>query len=260
VVAAAVDLPATPTACGENGQGLFNWLISVDTVNKTVTTGGAPQSTDPFGVGYCFFNQTIGSNHVGPVTTTATFTGNNTFTTAPLKETLNIPIFQKANNYTDVVILPISGAYFNDVTVSNDGNCIGAVNNNSLTPDTCVDSNPRGADSCSRWHTAGSLDGYITLANADMVPIALLNGESLCVLLLGLQGMTTCGEAVTKPGGMGGGNYCSTGGSCTDSFWLSADFAASAVTVNEDAGISVCAPFDAGGGSTGTDAGHKDGG
>ncbi len=249
VVSAGVDLPASPdaggAACGENGTGLFNWLLSVDKANNQVITGGAPFSPDPFTTGYCYVNGTVAGTPVAPSTLKATFNCN-TFSTEPLTNVLQIPIFVAGGG---AVILPINGASLNDVTVSDDGNCIGAVNNFASSPSSsgaCVDPLAFGAGSCSRWHSAGSLGGYITLAQADNVPIVTLGGESLCVLLTGDNNGGTPPKCTTA--GLSDGNYCAPKGStpgkaCTggDSFWLSAQFAASAVNIQpKGMGPAIC--------------------
>ena len=241
VVTAAVDLPSNDAgACGENGTGLFNWLIQVDQANNKVTTGGAPPSADPVTTGYCFVNSVVGGTMISPSVLTPHFTGN-TFTTTPIPGTLNIPIFVAGGGE---VLLPLNGATFSDVAITDDGNCIGQVNNNSIMPTSagpCTDSNATGQGSCSRWHTAATLGAYITLAQADMVPVVTLGNESLCVLLTGQNnGMNKCPTAALTMG-----NYCSKtlqAGGCNDSVWLSAQFAASAVNIVPGAtsGVKLC--------------------
>src|SRR5579859_3364768 len=54
--------------CGEGGDGSFSWLVHFDVAGKQVTTGGAPPTTDPFHVGYCFVNEQITGLDVKPVT------------------------------------------------------------------------------------------------------------------------------------------------------------------------------------------------
>jgi len=252
IVTNAVDLSVTDAgdSCGENGVGLFNWMLSVTKTSATtgtVVTGGAPASTDPFKLGYCYVNTTIQGFQVGPINLTATFTGPNTFNTNAYADTLRIPIFIAGGG---VVLLPIHAAAFNDVTITNDGNCIGAVNNASIAASAtgpCTDSNPNGVDSCARWHTAGSLGGYILLSEADKVPVVTLGNESLCVLLT--SDMTTASPPTCTAQGLSAGNYCSTTHSaCSngDSVWLSAQFAASAVNITKGAGIPACNGGDAG--------------
>ena len=230
VVTAAVNLPPD-AGCNEQGSGLFNWLISVDKTKGQITTGGAPASTDPFKLGYCFVNGTVVTTKITPSTLKATFTGNKFSTEVTPK--LNIPIFLAPSGQ---VILPISGATLKDVAVSPDGNCIGAMNQASLIAPGCVDNAASGASSCSQWHSAGTLGGYITLADADTVLVQLLS-ESLCVLLTHMgDGAAPVQHCV--PAALHTGNYCSGSGgtlgkACTggDSYWLSAQFAASAVKI-----------------------------
>jgi len=260
VVSTAVDLPAATDAggapCGENGTGYFNWLLSVDKANGKVTTGGAPPSTDPFSLGYCYLNGTVEGTKVAPVSVNATFTGNS-FTTDTLTTTLNIPIFL-VGTPPGAVILPIRGVSMHDVTISTDGNCIGAVNNLASIPPSpgaaCSDPVPAGTDSCSRWHSAGAFGGYITLSDADGVLVQALN-ESLCVLLLGAGESDGQSPAHCKSGYGSMGNYDSkTNQPATagDSFWLSAQFAASAVNIAPKTSNSLCNGGTFGSGGTGS--------
>ncbi len=256
VVSNAVDLPASPDAggapCGENGTGLFNWIIQVDKANSKIITGGAPPSTDPFGLGYCFIRGMVAGQPVAPITVPVTFKGN-TFASQPLSGTLNVPIFlppplPKGSS----IILPISAIELNQVTISEDGNCIGSVNNAGSIPSAsgiCDDPVTSGPTSCSRWHSAGVLGGYITLKQADAIPIVSLPGmDSLCVLLTGQSNGAATMAQCTPAALATGGDYCAgnpvgtAGHPCKggDSVWMSAQFAASAVNVNAGAGVALC--------------------
>jgi hypothetical protein len=100
-----------------------------------------------------------------------------------------------------------------------------------------------GVGSCSEWHAAGALGGYITMVDADTVEVQLLN-ESLCVLLAGtapaLSMVGTNGYRQCTAAGLKAGDYCSTthkAGGCNDSVWLSANFAASAVKIATGKGV-----------------------
>jgi hypothetical protein len=77
------------------------------------------------------------------------------------------------------VVLPLSKSKVTGVTLSPDGNCIGSYNPDGVlapsTSNTCADQDPA---SCQRWHTAGSLGGYITLQEADGVLVVDL-GKTL---------------------------------------------------------------------------------
>jgi len=236
-VDARVSLPQTPDAsCGEDGSGTFNWLITVDHERGTVTTGGAPFSTDPFDQGYCYARSKIGGVAVEPVTMSATFAGD-TLQTGPASATLNLPIFFSQTDITDLVILPIRQAAFRDVTISADGDCIGSVNNRALQAGTCTDVDPRGPESCARWHTAGVVSGYIRLDDAEKIWVAPMS-ESLCALLTGTSDNGHCPAAALTTG-----DYCSatnSAGGCRDSVWTASTFAASAVNINDGSGIAVC--------------------
>jgi len=244
VITASVDLPATTGAtCGENGSGLFNWIFQVNQTSATsgtVLTGGAPASTDPVNVGYCFVNSTIQGFQVAPATLTASFT-NDTFSTSAYTQTLTIPIFIEGGG---AVLLPLHQLAFHSVTISSGGNCVGAVNNDSITPSSsgvCTDTSPTGPGSCARWQTAGALGGYILLSEADKVPVLPLGNESLCVLLTGDE--DTSNPPTCSAAGLTAGNYCSsTQSACVngDSVWFAAQFAASAVKISTGAGVTLC--------------------
>jgi hypothetical protein len=249
--------------CGEHGDGAFNWLIRIDKTAGTATTGGAPPTTDPFGVGYCFANAVAAGSciHVTPITAPIMLSGN-TFSTAPVDK-LNVPIFVSGDR-NSLIILPISYVAVKNVTFSADGNCIGGFNYAALDKD-CNDS--RG--DCDRWTTAGSLGGYITLEEADQVPIPQLGGKTLCVMLTGstpgTDGLHCKRDANNKI--MFTGDFCSTTkmpGGCGDAYWMAATFAASAVKVDDASSDPLCngATTNDGGASCGTmtDAGGGDAG
>ena len=246
VVNGGVDM--NEKQCGETQTGDFSWLLSFDTAKSTLTTGGAPPcdianspSCDPFTTGYCFVNKTVSGIAIAPVTTPITKGGDGTYSTATIAS-LNIPIY--FGSPPAIITLPINNASLSGVKISTDGNCIGSVNTKALQAD-CTDS----YTGCSKWLTDGAVTGYVTLAQAEKVHVTLLN-ESLCVLLSSEAhpvvaagtGFKSCildasGNPTEK------GNYCSSPagpGGCQDSFWLAATFAASAVTINNGAGVADC--------------------
>ncbi len=245
VVTKGIDLKSKD--CGEHGDGAFNWLLRVDRTANKLTTGGAPISADPFGAGYCFYNHITPSGiAVAPIVQDIKFTGD-TFSSVAPSPLLNVPIFLG----TSIIVLPLSDAKLDNVTISKDSNCIGAFNLAALDSD-CSDD----PSTCAKWKTAGSLGGYITIEAADLVPVDVLN-ESLCVLLT----QATKDPTTTPPGRcprVDGkltqkGDYCSTtkmAGGCQDSFWLAATFAASAVKINDGKTTDTCIP-----GTSVTDAG-----
>jgi hypothetical protein len=243
--------------CGEGGDGSFNWLMRIDTAKGEVTTGGAPNSSDPFHLGYCFAHEIVNGLSVAPVAVGLTMTGR-TWSSQPIPK-INVPIYSPANGGVPI-ILPITAARLQNVTITPDGNCIGTYNAAGVatpTPGTttCVDQAP---DLCERWHTAGSIGGFITLQEAEQVFVRQ-EQETLCALLTVGLGQTNCPTdaqgRVTATG-----DYCSTTqtpGGCADSYWLAATFAASAVVIDDSPTDSTCtgAVFGGDGGTTGGGSG-----
>jgi hypothetical protein len=227
--------------CGEDGDGLFSWLMQIDTANKTVTTGGAPPVADPFTTGYCFVNGTVTGLQVGPTMTTYTLNSDGSLTTAVIPNLL-VPIYAPGADggpSNTAIILPLSNVQVKNVTLSESNNCIGNYNPDSVVSDggACKDFDD---NTCERWTTAGSLAGFITLKQANTVLVPQ-EGESLCVLLTNSQsidpnspmGFTKC-ETDSSGNVMATGDFCSTtmtAGGCADSDWLAATFAASAVKI-----------------------------
>ncbi len=242
VVTKGIDLNAKQ--CGEKGDGAFNWLLSIDKATMKMKTGGAPKTADPFGVGFCFYDHTTASGIlVQPVVQDIKFTGD-TFSTVTPSPLLNVPIFLGES----VIVLPLSEAKLENVTISKDSNCIGSFNAPALDSD-CADD----PSSCAKWKTAGALGGYITIEAADKVPVDVLH-ETLCVLLTQATKDPATGGCPRTDGKLTQkGDYCSTtkkAGDCADSFWLAATFAASAVKINDGKSTDTCVP-----GTSASDAG-----
>lgn len=243
VVNSGIDL-AQPS-CAENGKGLFTWLLRVDKSAGSIVTGGAPPSSDPFGQGFCFASFEIGGAKVQPITAKIELTGD-TFKTLE-RQNVNIPIFL-SEALSSAIILPIRDARIEGVTLSADGNCIGAFNAAALDQSCTED-----RSLCSKWTTAGALGGFITLEEADGVKIKDIGNKSLCAFLASDSGLVcgrdAAGKIVYK------GDFCSTDkspGSCQDSVWLAATFAASAAKIFEGQGVvegcsgAITNPVDAG--------------
>jgi hypothetical protein len=232
--------------CAEQGKGLFTWLLQVDRKNNTLTTGGAPPPDDPFGQGFCFARFDLGPTKIAPITTKVVFDGDTFHSTEPQK--LGIPIFID-QRIESVIVLPITDVQVQGVSISDDGQCIGHLNPLALDPQ-CMDDSL-----CAKWQTAGALGGYITLEEADAVKIAILNNKSLCAFLSGE--IESCAR---DPGGKISfkGDFCSkdkTPGSCADSVWLAATFAASAAKIFDGQGtVPGCSGI-----ATGTDGGNEGG-
>ncbi|MDB4942100.1 MAG: hypothetical protein JWP97_1634 [Labilithrix sp.] len=248
VVTLNIDL--AEKSCGENGKGLFTWLLRVDRANGTLVTGGAPPPNDAIGQGFCFARFDSGALKVAPISTKIAFEGDTFRSLDPQK--LSIPIFL-SQDIGSVVLLPISDVRLEGVTISEEGQCIGKLNRQAL------DSNCFDDSLCSKWKTSGSLGGYITLEEADQVKIRDLNNKSLCSFLSGESDVCARdaqGKIVYK------GDYCSVDkqpGSCGDSTWLAATFAASAAKIFDGQGVieacsGAAAPADGGADASGADA------
>jgi hypothetical protein len=232
--------------CGEGGDGSFSWLVRFNPSTGQLTTGGAPPTDDPFNVGYCFVNATLSNIQVTPVTVTMTKGSDGTWSSDIIPK-LNVPIYVHGDP-SNVVVLPLTKSKVQGVTLSTDGNCIGSYNPNGVTNPQpngqCLDQDP---SSCQRWHTAGSLGGYITLKEAEGVYVADLS-KTLCVLLTQGSATTNGGKncATDAQGNVTAkGDFCSTTDSaatptCADSFWLAATFAASSALINDGSSVAAC--------------------
>lgn len=235
IVAGIVAGAVTPgnAGCNLNGSATFNWLIQFDTAASTIKTGGAKPVADP-NAGYDFVDEMVGGKHLAPITYTGvTPDASGNFTVATGTD-LFVPIYLDAAG-TSVVILPLKNSRLTMGKLSASHNCIGSYNADKLDPaNSCL------PDSKTKAFVDGaSLDGLITLEDADTVIVSSLN-ESLCVLLS--QDPATYGEknamGVTVCKRTGGtinfqGDTCAmAGGTCKDSVALSANFAASSVKIN----------------------------
>ncbi|WP_394830866.1 hypothetical protein LVJ94_30590 [Pendulispora rubella] len=235
--------------CTEKGAGSFNWLFRVERTAGTDTgkleTGGAPPSPDPRGKGFCFYNHKAGDIQVNSAKADVTFTGD-TFTSGAI-EKLNVPIFLRGD-VKNVIILPLSDVIIQNVTLSENNNCVGRFDLKALDESCGEDPSV-----CTKWKTAAALGGYITLEEADKVDVVDLT-QSLCVLLTkadggsDAKGIKRCPRDADNKLNLNDaqkGDYCSNPkgpGGCRDSFWLTATFAASAVTINDGAGVVECNP------------------
>jgi hypothetical protein len=254
--------------CGEGGDGSFSWLLRFDTNAGTLVTGGAPPTADPLNTGYCFVHGTIAGLQVEPATIRVTKAADGTWSSDPI-DRLNVPIYVQGS-LSNVVVLPLSKTTLRGVTLSDSGNCVGAYNPAGVTSPNamgvCIDQDDK---SCQRWHTAGSLGGYITLKDAEGVNVQLLH-QTLCVVLTGGTATINNGaNCATDANGdiVAAGDYCSQtdsaaveGGSCHDAFWLSATFAASAALITDGSSVPSCNGSMVGPADGGAESGRADGG
>jgi hypothetical protein len=224
--------------------GGFNWLLSLNVSTHTITTGGALPVADPYGTGYPFLNETYGDAgiHVAPVCFDAGIseknaTGEITFSSAPGTDVLNVPIFlgSTAQDLAEPTILPLHGAEFYDVTISEDGNCIGDINQGWYAYAAGCSDNFLGT--CPKWYTAGAVGGYLTITETNKVQVRDANASLCALLVYGAVGIATCKSTDDHSG-----DYCSLTqkpGGCNDSFWFAATFAANAVKI-ADGGSPAC--------------------
>jgi hypothetical protein len=229
-------------SCGQNGDTLFNWLMTVDTAANTLKTGGATIPTDTTGAsGFCYRSDTQSGLSLTPVTAPLTKAADGSYSTTTPIPTLNIPfgVAGVAGGAPSIVVLPLHNLQISDMTVSENGNCVGSFKTSNTTidgPPACTD-----ISGCQRWNTSASLGGYITLAEADNVEVVQLQ-ESLCALLSIYQEGTkdaSTGKCTTNATGfVAQGDWCSTTNgpataTCADAYWLSSTFSASAVKIND---------------------------
>jgi hypothetical protein len=228
------------TSCQLDGTATFSWLLQFDTVAATLKTGGAKPVANP-ALGYTFDDEQIVQGpttfHVQPITyANVTPDGTGNFS-VPAGQNLVMPIFLDAAG-TQAVILPLRQARLVMGTLSSNDDCIGSYNaagldpSNSCQPDA---THPAFID-------AGSLDGYITLEDADTVIISTLS-ESLCVLLSGNAALYGTGAStnVCKRDASNKiiyqGHWCSATNSaatstCADAEPVVGNFAASSVLID----------------------------
>lgn len=221
--------------CGEQGAGSWSWLIRLDKQKLTLTTGGAPPSTDPFKLGYCFFNSQKDGTKIGPSTNVPVrLDEGGTVFSSGAAEKLLMPLFV-GGDPKNAIILPISDFAVRNVKLSDSDNCIGSLNAKALDG-SCKEN----VAACSKWRTAGSMAGFIALEDADGIQVAAF-GKTLCALLTKHSGAKCprdgAGNITLK------GDYCGVtrkACDCRDSFWVAATFAASAVRIHDGSSVPEC--------------------
>ncbi len=228
-----LDLPV----CNQNATGTVSWLLQFDTTAMTLKLGGAKPVATPTD-GYAFVDAMIGGAHVQPATFSDVSPDAMGRFAATTGVDLVLPIFLDAAS-TSSIVLPLHQARISTGTLSSHNDCIGTYNAAGLDP----------ANSCTPDSThpafldAGSLEGFMTLEEADKLPVAAIN-QSLCVLLSGNATMygvpSAMGVTVCKRDASGQilfqGDWCSTtnlaaSGGCADASQLRANFAAGSVKI-----------------------------
>ena len=215
--------------CNLNGNGTFSWLLEFDTETGKLKTGGAYPVDDPT-AGYCFVNATLSGSDVAPLVIDAKPDADGKFSVTVGGDVV-VPIFLTSKD--DYVLLPLSNAKIINATLSGDQNCMGKYDSASLDPSAmCLPP---------AFVNAASLDSYVTLENADTVPIASLK-KTLCALLTGEDDgdatMKHCkrdaNNVITSKGDWCAATDAAADANCADAFKLGADFAASAVEITGD--------------------------
>jgi hypothetical protein len=250
--AVTLNLPACYLNSTQKG-GLFNWLASLDTDTGKLTTGGANVPASPTD-GYCFLKQTVGTTMVEPITIDTDFDkATNKFSTKGLIAKLVVPIYTADPNKPegkgkDPILLPLSNGKIFDVTLTENGNCVGRFKGEDGELDeNCqtITSDPKD-DASYQWVDGAKLEGTITLEEADAVDVVDL-GASLCTLLTNkkqdaadAKGIKRClrtADNLIEYDKMKSPEI--EGDGATAFVTLKASFAASAVKVNETCPLSV---------------------
>jgi hypothetical protein len=222
-------------ACLEAGNATFNWLLQFDTAAGTLKTGGAKPVSNP-AQGYAFDSEILAGKQIAPVTYGVKLDAAGIFAVGA-GQALNMPIFLDQMG-TNAVVLPLQQARFPMGQLSLNHDCIGHYNAAGLDPtNSCT------ADSTHPLFIgAAAIDAFITLEDADKVPVSAV-GETLCVLLSGSAsmygtpgaGITVCKRNATNQILYKGG-WCSTTNqpatpTCADAEHLTGNFAASSVLI-----------------------------
>ncbi len=253
----AIDPNVNPT-CANGGAESFTWLIQVDSAKKEIKTGGARASTDN-GKTFGFLDESVDASKLNDICpgflsaaevtagvpvdlrpVTKPYTETNGALTTEKIDLVNVPIFDSSGL---PIILPLRSAQIKDMTIK--GSCVG-----KFEKDYWCDGTTLG------WTTGGAIVAKMTADEADRVPVKSAGCQSLCAILVN-DSTKTDGKRCKK--GSDGkvpeiGTHCSKeGGTCKDSFLLSATFGAYGVNIT-----TVATPGDAGGDTGGDDTGGGD--
>ncbi len=222
-------------SCNVAGMGTFSMIAQFDKTTGKLKIGGAFPEANPEN-GYCFIDDP--ANEVAPVEVDSNLAADGSFETEVI-DRIVVPIYVDMAG-TQIVYLPLRQGRFLTGKVSADQNCVGSFNGKNLKPEENCE--PKPDEGLERFINGASLEGFITLEEADAVDVDLV-GSSLCVLLSG-DG-TTYGDGADpiqrckRDNGaiLLKGDWCSTtnsAGGCQDAFRLEAELAASAVEVRTD--------------------------
>jgi hypothetical protein len=224
--------------CYQYGKAQFNLLMQIDTAQKTLTLGGGvPQALigDPKdGTCWADFVDSTSSLEVKPVTTPYTESADGL--TAELADFV-MPIYlEDETNVDSYVLVPLHEMTFS-AKLSEDKNCVGRYAHETLDYDVAL---CKPAQDQFAWQNGGRYEGYITVEEADNVMVVSL-GQSLCVVLTGdpakwkgTNNDCKTSTGFTAEGGLPKGDWCAatnSEGGCQDAWYLSIDFAASAIDI-----------------------------
>lgn len=227
--------------CTEIGDGTFTWLFEIDPAAKTLKTGGGLPMTDPK-AGSCFVSLPTAALPVGPIEVPITIDQNDTHITAKDID-VNVPVFRTATDLTNPIILPLHSVDLDATFTDDSHNCIGSHRFAELEAGNNCRPDEKAVPPERAWNTAGTLDGYITVEEADQVTIDELGGATLCVVLAGGVGTKWNGpEKNCKSstpwlaGERPEADWCSTTDSaatatCKDAYRLQGKFAAAGTKV-----------------------------
>ncbi|MEZ4313493.1 MAG: hypothetical protein R3F14_36180 [Polyangiaceae bacterium] len=218
--------------CNLNGNGNFSWLMEIDTAGAIKTGGGKPvvSPTD----GYCFVAQSLSGTAVAPLESTDLTIDGAGLMNMPTGGDVVIPIFLDAAA-SSYVLMPLKQLRILNAQLSEDQNCVGHYNADTLSPDNGC--KPGGG--VTRFTNGGAFDGHVTLEDADAVIVAALN-QSLCVLLTGDPGNGQTPKKCSRDANgnlIAKGDWCSEtnmAGGCQDALQVTGSFAASGVQINGD--------------------------
>jgi hypothetical protein len=228
-------------ACGLLGGGDSSWLLGFDLAASTLTVGGAPPPADASSP-YALADQTIQQGTrtiaIAPVTYSLSVGADGSFSTTAAQD-LQLPMFFPGSGPTEdgPHALTLHALTFSNMVVSATHDCIGSYD--PAIFDTQKDCNA-GTGATTYVH-AGRLEAYISLEEADTLPISTLD-ETMCALIAGSSSfLDSSGPMSTCARGASGaiafkGNWCSATNAaatatCFDAARVVATFAASAALV-----------------------------
>jgi hypothetical protein len=226
--------------CGLSGGGDSSWLLRFDLDHQTLTMGGAAppaKAGQPFALLDVTVSQAGQVYHVAPVTFDLVASGGGLGTAAP--QDFDLPMFFPGSgaSLSGPEVLPIHALTASSVVVSPTHDCIGRYDPAVFSPEAGCTPTTIGEN----YVHAGHLEGYLVIEETDGVDVTDFD-DTLCVLLSGnaaeygddSTGVTRCKRTHGVIDFQG--DWCAATNSpatatCSDALRFSADFAASAATI-----------------------------